>query len=107
MNPERIALLEQFIKEEPENPFNMYALAMEYYEVNPIESLKLLRTLLEKHPEYLPSYFKAAHLMWEEELWEEANTTFTKGIQLAETQGNQKALLELKSTYQNFQFDMD
>ena len=107
MNPERIALLEQFIQEEPENPFNTYALAMEYYEGDPNESLKLLRALLKRNPDYLPSYFKAAHLMWEEELWEEANETFERGIQLAENQNNQKAVLELKSAYQNFQFDMD
>ena len=107
MNPERIALLKQFIQEEPENPFNRYALAMEYYDADPMESLKMLRSLLANNPEYLPTYFKAAHLMWEEELWEEAEETFLKGVRLAEEQGDQKALSELKSAYQNFEIDKE
>ncbi len=107
MNLQRISTLKQFIAEEPENPFNVYALAMEYYEECPSESLNLLRSLLEKKPEYLPTYFKAAHLMWDMELWAEADIIFAKGIQLAEIQNDQKALVELKSAYQNFQFDQD
>lgn len=107
MNEERIRLLKEFIAEEPTNPFNKYALAMEYYEVDPSESLALLHQLLKDHPEYLPSYFKAAHLLWDNEDWDEADTAFQNGIQLAEKQEDQKALHELKSAYQNFQFDRD
>lgn len=107
MNSDRISLLEQFIKDEPSNPFNKYALAMEYYETQPYDSLSLLDSLLNDHPDYLPSYFKAAHLLWEHEKWEKANEVFRKGIQLAAEQNDQKALSELKSAYQNFQFDQD
>ncbi|WP_421765256.1 tetratricopeptide repeat protein [Ekhidna sp.] len=107
MNSDRITLLKKYISEEPDNPFNKYALAMEYYEVQPIKSLGLLRALIADHPDYLPTYFKAAHLLWEEELWDEANEVFTIGIELAEKQNDQKAIFELKSAYQNFQFDRD
>lgn len=107
MNSDRIELLKQFIKDEPSNPFNKYALAMEYYEEEPNESLALLRALLLDHPDYLPTYFKAAHLMWDNEEWNKAETVFEKGIMLAKQQNDQKALLELKSAYQNFQFDRD
>ena len=107
MSEARINLLKQYIEEEPNNPFNQYALAMEYYETAPDESLELLRNLIKNHPEYLPSYFKAAHLMWDAELWEEANITFETGIQIAEKQQDQKALQELKSAHLNFQFDRD
>ena len=44
MNSDRINLLKQFMQEEPSNPFNKYALAMEYYEEKPQESLSLLRS---------------------------------------------------------------
>lgn len=80
---------------------------MEYYEVDQEESLKLLRSLLTEHPEYLPSYFKAAHIMWDLELWDEADQVFQNGISLAEKQQDIKATQELKSAYQNFQFDRD
>ncbi len=107
MNSDRISLLKQFISEEPTNPFNKYALAMEYYDSRPKDSLEILLALLKDHPDYLPTYFKAAHLLWEEEKWEEADATFRKGAKLASEQDDQKALLELRSAYQNFQFDRD
>lgn len=107
MNQERIRLLEEYIQAEPTNPFNKYALAMEYYEADSIKSLELLQSILREHPAYLPSYFKAAHLLWEEERWEEADNVFQKGIQLATDEGDEKALKELKSAYQNFQIDWD
>ncbi|GAB4232422.1 MAG: hypothetical protein Tsb0034_05200 [Ekhidna sp.] len=107
MNDHRIALLQNYIAEEPDNPFNRYALAMEYYETQPEKSLSLLRSLLADHPEYLPTYFKAAHLLWETESWDEADEVFQKGIKLAKKQKDQKALQELKAAYLNFNFDRD
>ncbi|WP_425391290.1 tetratricopeptide repeat protein [Ekhidna sp.] len=107
MNSDRISLLKKFISEEPTNPFNKYALAMEYYETQLEESLSLLRSLLADHPDYLPTYFKAAHLLWENENWDEADEVFQTGIKLAEQQEDQKALQELKAAYLNFEFDRD
>lgn len=100
-------MLKQFIQEEPSNPFNKYALAMEYYDTQPTDSLSLLNSLLNDHPDYLPTYFKAAHLLWENGQWSKADEVFQKGIQLADKQQDRKALQELKSAYQNFQFDQD
>lgn len=107
MNAARIELLKKYIEEEPSNPFNKHALAMEYYEQAPDQALVLLRIILQEHANYLPSYFKAAHLLWEEELWEEADAIFKKGIIIAKEQDDQKALSELQSAYQNFQIDWD
>lgn len=107
MNTERIKLLEKYIKDEPDNPFNKYALAMEHYESNPDLSLEILRSVLTKHPDYLPTYFKAAHLLWDGEEWDKAEVVFQNGIELATRQANQKALQELTSAYQNFQIDKD
>ncbi len=107
MNSERINLLEKYIEEEPTNPFNKYALAMEYYEEAPDKALPTLRGLIVHHPEYLPTYFKLAHLLWEDEIWKEAASIFQKGIDLADQQNDQKALQELKAAYLNFQFDYD
>ena len=107
MNENRIELLKKYIEDEPGNPFNKYALAMEYYEAEPDDSIPILRSLLNEHPDYLPTYFKAAHLLWDMEQWDEADKVFQAGIALAQTQDDQKALLELKSAYQNFEFDRD
>ena len=107
MNADRIQLLEQYIQEEPENPFNRYALAMEYHDEAPNKALGLLEDLLQDHPDYLPTYFKAAHLLWEFERWEPADEIFQKGIALAKARQDQKALGELGSSYQNFLFERD
>ena len=105
MNEQRIAMLKQFMEDDPTDPFNIYALAVEYYEEKTTSSLQLFEQLLTKHRNYLPTYYKAAHLYWETEQWNKAEEVFKKGIALAEAQNEQKALQELKSAYSNFQFD--
>ncbi|MEP1097124.1 MAG: tetratricopeptide repeat protein [Cyclobacteriaceae bacterium] len=107
MNAERIKLLEKYREEEPNNPFNQYALAMEHYLEDSKKAMSLLNDLRTNHPEYLPTYFKLAHLYWDIEKWEEAASVFESGIKLAEKQEDQKALSELKSAHQNFQFEKD
>lgn len=107
MNTERIKTLKNFLKEEPNNPFNWYALAMEYYEHDVEKSCDLLESLLEKHPLYLPTYYKAAHLFWDLDDLEKAKKIFEDGIHLAKESDDQKALGELKSSYQNLIFEID
>lgn len=107
MNEDRISLLKKFIEEEPHNPFNRYALAMEYYKTEPATALGLLEQLLIEHPDYLPTYYKAAHLYWEINNWELAEKTFLTGLELAAQQNDQKALLELRSAHLNFRFAVD
>ncbi len=107
MNQKRIKLLEKYIQEDSQNPFNQYALAMEYYDELPKKALSLLDRLLKRHPDYLPTYFKIAHLYWEMEQWSKADCIFRKGISLAGSQSDTKALAELKSTYQNFLMEKD
>ena len=106
-NQQRIDLLHKFIEEEPESAFNKYALAMEYYEDEPEKSLKILSTLIVDSPNYLPSYYKTAHLYWAMEQFDKAAEIFLLGIELAKLQNDQKALGELSSSYLNLQFEME
>ena len=107
MDIDRIKTLKTFLQEEPNDPFNWYALAMEYYELDVQKSCDLLESLLEKHPLYLPTYYKAAHLFWDLEDLEKAKKTFEEGIHLATKSNDQKTLRELKTSYQNLIFEMD
>jgi len=107
MNTNRIKLLESYIKDEPNDPFNTYALAMEYYDDAPEKAASLLIDLEKKHPSYLPTYYKAANLFWELEDFDHAKDFFEKGIELAQVQQNEKALGELKAAYLNFQFEIE
>lgn len=107
MNQERIEMIKKFIEDEPENPFNRYALAMEYFDSLPERALELLRQLIASHPDYLPTYYKIAHLLWDEESWDEAENAFEVGLQLAAKQNDEKAARELRSAYQNFEFERE
>ena len=101
---ERIELLKSWIADEPNDPFNYYALALEHQKLASSETTLCFEVLLDKFPEYLPTYYTAA------KYFEEVDATKTRqiyeaGIALALQQNNTKALNELKVAYQNFLFE--
>ncbi len=103
----RLQLLIQFTKEEPENPFNWYALALEYLNSNPKGTAAIFDQLLKDHPEYLPTYYTSAQFFAEQSNLEKTKEIFEKGILLAAKLKEDKALKELKNAYQNFLFEND
>lgn len=103
----RLQLLIQFTKEEPENPFNWYALALEYLNSDPEESAAIFDKLLKDHPEYLPTYYTSAVFFTDQNQLNKAKEIFEKGIDLAGKLKEEKASKELKNTYQNFLFEND
>ncbi len=104
---DRLRMLRDFIKEEPENPFNYYALALELREKDPEEAEKLFDFLLENHQDYLPAFYPAAHFFAERDQVEKAQKIFEAGIDLAVAQREEKTQKELKNAYQNFLFEND
>lgn len=106
-NLERLGLLRAYILDEPENPFNRYALALEIREIDPNEAAELFDFILLNHACYLPVYYPSAHLFFELGQIEKARGIFENGITLARELNNQKALKELQNAYQNFLFDND
>lgn len=107
VNLERLELLKQFTQDEPGNPFNWYALAIEYRESNPSRAMELFQLVLDQHPSYLATYLPAAHLFAEHDRLQLAQETFEKGIDLAKKEDNRKAHQELQNAFQNFLFEND
>ena len=105
MNNSRINQLKKFLEDSPDDPFIHYGLALEFQKSDTELALKKFDELLEKFPEYLPTYYHAAHLFWESELFEKADETFARGIQLARDLDDKNTLRELENAYQNFQFE--
>ena len=97
MDQERLKLLEQFVKEEPEDPFNWYALALEVSKLNPSRASELFEYVLEKHPEYLPSYYHAGNLYLSQGNQERARDVLQIGVNLARQKGEQKTMGELRT----------
>ncbi|HEV7347274.1 tetratricopeptide repeat protein [Telluribacter sp.] len=96
-----------FYEEDPQDPFNIYALALEYQKTDLFRTETLFRKLLAEHPGYLPTYYHAAQLLADAGKADEARATYEKGIDLARQQANQKTLLELERAYRMFQDDQE
>ena len=105
MNIERIQKLERFRKEDPNDPFLIYALATEWLDENIYKSKEYFDELLQHHPDYLGTYYHAANLYITFDDRSTAKKIFEDGIKLARKLGDQKALSELTNTYNEFLYD--
>jgi tetratricopeptide (TPR) repeat protein len=104
MNSERIKTLEHWIKEDPNDPFNKYGLAMELSQLQPEKAAALFTELLTSHPDYLPTYYIASHFYSDQGDQDLAIKILENGIELARKQNNGKTLRELKSALEEFRF---
>jgi Tfp pilus assembly protein PilF len=91
----RIDQLIQFIKDDPEDPFNHYALALEYCKTNERRALEIFEQLLKSHPQYIPVYYQLAGLYSRFGEMDKAVQTFRDGIVIARQQGDHKTVREL------------
>jgi tetratricopeptide (TPR) repeat protein len=106
MNHTRIDLLQKFISEDPSDPFNHYALALEYHQTNPAEASKLFDEIMINHPDYLPVYYTAGTFYAETANEEKALEIYKKGVELARRKSDFKTLRELQSAIQNLDAQM-
>jgi hypothetical protein len=104
---ERIAQLRSWIKEDPEDPFPLYGLALETTYLDDKEIQFIWETLLQKFPDYLPSYFHAGAYFQTKSRLSLALDIWEKGIQLAILKNDQHALTELRNIRQNALLDDD
>jgi tetratricopeptide (TPR) repeat protein len=101
----RIEQLEQFAREDPNDPFNKYALALEYQKTDTDRALKIFNQLLIDHRDYVPTYYHLAKLYQESGMNVEAIRVFELGISEAKKQNDTKAIQELRTALQEAQFD--
>ncbi|GCC49981.1 enzyme of heme biosynthesis [Chryseotalea sanaruensis] len=101
MNTQRIEMLKKLVLEDPNDPFYPYALALEYLHTQRAEAMFILRDVMDKHSDYLPSYYQAGLLSIEFGQLEEGQAILEKGIALAQKQNDRKALNELQSLLEN------
>ncbi len=94
--PTRLELLLEYYREDPNDPFNIYALAMEYLGSDRQKALYYLEGLLKWHPNYLPAYYQAGKLYADLGQPEKALETFKMGQSLADALGQAKTLDELR-----------
>lgn len=107
MNSERLKMLEKLLEESPDDVFLLYALSMEHLRKQPAKAWGILKDLLDKFPDYLPSYYQAAQLASAMGKTEECKSIYEKGISLAQKHNDLKTLHELQAAYQNFLFELE
>ena len=98
----RLKILRQFVAEEPQDPFNHYALATELLKSNRPETQQIFEYLLKSHADYLATYYHLGALYVELGEYKLAEETYLLGIELARKIGNEKTLKELRGAYQMF-----
>lgn len=103
----RVELLENYCKDFPEDPFNWYALALEYANINIHRSLALHEKIFVDFPNYTPNYYHLAQRYQELGQTEQAKQCYEKGLAVIEKSKEAKAWSELSNAYQNFLFEND
>ncbi len=107
MKNARLETLLSFYEEDPHDPFNIYALALEYQKSDLSLAKAHFSKLLAEHPGYLATYYHAAEFFAQLGDIEMADEIYVRGIGLALDQNNVKTHQELVRAYRNFQDEQE
>lgn len=102
---DRLKVLEGFYQDDPHDPFNVYALAIEYLKTDVQKSLKFFEELLSNHPDYVPTYYHAAKLYQDLNERDRSIAVYEKGMQVSLKNNDLKAHRELKAAYDELMFE--
>lgn len=107
MNNDKLSQLLEFLNSTPNDPFLIYAVALEYQKKADMENcLKYFEELTQNHPEYLGTYYQLGKLYEDLEQTTNALTTYRAGIEWAKKQGKQKTLSELQGALMNLEMEL-
>ena len=102
---DRIARLKEFLIANPSDCFVKHALALEYVKMNDdVMAKRLFEEVLHTDHTYVGSYYHLAKLLERLQDTEAAIATYEKGMQVAKEKGDNHALSELRSAYEDLTF---
>ena len=102
---DRIEKLKEFLKASPTDSFLQHALALEYIKLgNDEEARRLFEELLNREPGYVGSYYHLAKLLERTGQTDAAVQVYEKGMEEAKKAGEQHALSELRSAWEELTF---
>lgn len=108
MTINRLERLLEFFKNEPNDPFLKYALATEYLRLNNTEeALRFYLDLLDKHTDYIGTYYHLGKLYEQLGQQNDALKVYELGIEVGKRIKDQHALSELLGAYNSLQDEMD
>jgi predicted Zn-dependent protease len=96
-NKTRRGKLEEFLAQNPNDPFSRYGIALECLREGDIAGAEAhFKALLEANPDYVPGYQMYAQTLAQQDRAEEAKALLNKGIAAASRQNNQHARSEME-----------
>jgi len=96
----RIEQLQEFLKEDSNDSFLTYALALEYVRVEKNDTARdCFLKLIKDDENYIASYYQLGKLYELLNDAEKARGIYKKGIKIAQKSENKKTLLELQEAY--------
>lgn len=108
MSRSRIPELAKRIKNDPDDSFSKFALALELLKIGEHgKSKTLFENIVNKDPDYVGVYYHLAALYVESGENNKAINTYKEGIKVAGKKGDQHALSELRSAYMNLQLETE
>lgn len=94
----RLEKLKEMAAQKPEDPFLQYAIAQEYAATEQYAgALAIYQTLVDKQPDYLPTYYQLGKLHEQLGQFGDAQRAYEQGMIVAQQQGNMKTLGELRA----------
>lgn len=100
MQNTRLAKLLEFLENDPNDSFILYALATEYNSLNDIEkAFSYYHQLVNEHPNYVGTYYHLGKLYEKEGEKAKAIEIYQKGMLTARAKRDMHALSELQGAY--------
>lgn len=98
MSNQRIEKLQRLAAQKPNDPFLLYALALEYRkEALEEDAERYFQKLIDEHPDYVPVHFQFGQFLVDLGREEEARAVLRNGFEVARGQGDSKAESEIES----------
>lgn len=96
MVEDRLIFMEEMLDTNPNDPFLLYAIAIEYQNKTDIKKTSEIFTkLLKEHPKYLATYYQMGQILEGKGKFDKAVALYRKGKELAIKSNDQKTIGEL------------
>lgn len=90
-------MLQNMVRQRPEEPFPKYGLAMELAKLEQVEqATEAFESLLQAHPDYVASYLMAGNHFAKHGDSQRARTTYERGVEVAKAAGDDHTVGELE-----------
>lgn len=94
----RLEQLQEMLRKEPLDPFLNYAVALEYAKTgDTAKSISIIEEILQRDEDYLGAYYQLGKLYEMSGEPGKAASAYTKGMEIAKKQKNNKAFGELNT----------